>query len=76
MKEVIREFRNILGSIMVLATPLSTSALAGILNPEANYRSATRHAAVRSGHPNGFKVAREILHVSFRDFLLDPDKQG
>jgi hypothetical protein len=74
--EVLQEFRDIVGPIIILASPLSTSALAQILsisrrtiddglNPLHSVLSVPRSA--------GAPV--RLLHLSFRDFLVDSKKR-
>ena len=71
-KETLREFGNIVGPIIVLATPLPTSALAqilGIPGPTIDDRLALLHS-VLSVPPSADSPVR-LLHLSFRDFLVD-----
>src|SRR2546423_13628214 len=74
---MIQEFREIVGSIIVLADPLSTSSLErllGIDKETIDGRLGPLHS-VLSISANSDSPVR-LLHLSFRDFLLDPEKQG
>jgi hypothetical protein len=72
-----QEFREIVGSIVVLADPLSTSSLAGLLgiNIEIIYCRLNSLHSILSIPPDRDSPVR-LLHLSFRDFLLDPEKRG
>jgi hypothetical protein len=72
-----REFREIIGSIVILADPLPTSSLArllGILEKDVNSRLRFLHSVLSIPSDRDFPV--RLLHLSFRDFLLDSEKQG
>ncbi|KAI1823237.1 vegetative incompatibility protein HET-E-1 [Xylaria intraflava] len=65
-------FRRVIGSIILLASPLSTSALARLLNTttsEINDQLISLHS-VLSIPPSSSAPVR-LLHLSFRDFLVD-----
>ncbi|KFA81996.1 hypothetical protein S40288_10138 [Stachybotrys chartarum IBT 40288] len=71
--EVIRQFRYIVGTIIALANPLSASALAQMLNVPQD----TIHAQLDMLHsvlyvPHSSNSPIRLLHLSFRDFLVDP----
>ena len=72
-----QEFREIVGSVIVLADPLSTSSLAGLLgiDIETIYCRLNLLHSVLSIPPDRDSPVR-LLHLSFRDFLLDPEKRG
>lgn len=72
-----QEFRDIVGSVVVLADPLSTSSLAGLLgiDIEIIYCRLNSLHSVLSIPPDWDSPVR-LLHLSFRDFLLDPEKRG
>ncbi|KAH8807278.1 putative wd40 protein [Xylogone sp. PMI_703] len=70
--QLIQEFKKIVGVIIVLATPLSVNALSQLLNIEA------AHISTRLDHlhsvlnvPRTSYMPVRLLHLSFRDFLLD-----
>ncbi|EXU97777.1 phosphorylase, AAA and WD40 domain protein [Metarhizium robertsii] len=76
-KNMLEQFRLIIGSIINLASPLSISSLSALLDvPRAdiNDKLDLLHS-VLSIPPSEDKPIR-LLHLSFRDFLLDPDKQN
>ncbi|CAJ2508307.1 Uu.00g094930.m01.CDS01 [Anthostomella pinea] len=74
--EAIREFQNIVGSIAILASPLSTSALARMLNVAQDIIDARLdllHSVLSI--PSSSTSPVRLFHLSFRDFLLDPAKR-
>ena len=71
------EFRKIVGSIVVLESPLSIISLAHLLGiPKDNIscRLDSLHSVLSI--PNSEDVPVRLLHLSFREFLIDPQKQG
>ncbi|KAI1777356.1 hypothetical protein F4818DRAFT_345854 [Hypoxylon cercidicola] len=75
--ETLDEFRMIVGSIIVLMDLLSTSALAAMLDMPQNTidgRLDLLHSVLSI--PSSPKLPIKLLHLSFRDFLLDPEKRG
>ncbi|OCK99360.1 uncharacterized protein K441DRAFT_702856 [Cenococcum geophilum 1.58] len=72
-----QEFLEIVGSVVVLADPLSTSSLAGLLgiDIEIIYCRPNSPHPILSIPPDRDSPVR-LLHLSFRDFLLDPEKRG
>lgn len=74
--EVVQEFQHIVGSIVLLTSPLSTSALAQLLSlprDTIDVRLDMLHS-VLSIPPSAESPVR-LFHLSFRDFLLDPEKR-
>ena len=72
----LKEFRDIVGSIVILASPLSTSALARMLNTAQktiNNRLRLLHSVLNV--PSSPELPVKLFHLSFRDFLLDPEKR-
>jgi hypothetical protein len=72
-----REFREIIGSIVILADPLSTSSLArllGLSKEDVDSRLHFLHSVLNIP-PDRYSPVR-LLHLSFREFVLDPEKQG
>jgi len=72
-----QEFRVIVGSIVILANPLSTSSLASLLG----ISKETIHCRLKLLHsvlsvPAAQDTPVRLLHLSFRDFLLDTGKRG
>jgi hypothetical protein len=71
------EFREVVGSVVTLAEPLSTISLASLLSiPKkvVDRRLNTLHS-VLSVPANQDSPVR-LLHLSFRDFLIDAKKRG
>ena len=71
------EFREIVGGIVVLESPLSIASLANLLNipkEDIKCRLDLLHSVLNIP-VDGSKPVR-LLHLSFRDFLLDPKKRG
>lgn len=70
----IKEFRTIVGSIILLVDPLSSVSLAvllGISRTNVNQRLRTLHSVLRV--PNDPTIPVRLFHASFRDFLLDSE---
>jgi hypothetical protein len=75
--DLVREFRAIVGSIIILVEPLGTCPLARLLNVDKgtiDCRLDSLHS-VLSIPPRPDAPIR-LLHLSFREFLLDPYKRG
>ena len=71
------EFRNVVGSIVVLKNPLSIASLAQLLNiPKEDISCGLDllHSVLDIPVDEGMPV--RLLHLSFRDFLLDTQKCG
>jgi hypothetical protein len=71
------EFRTVVGSIVLLAEPLSTSPLARLLHiPRSviDRRLVSLHSILRV--PASAESPVRMFHLSFRDFLVDPNKRG
>ena len=71
-RELIEDFKKIVGAIIVLATPLSANALGRLLDKEPEdirYRLARLHSVLNISDDLDAPV--RLLHLSFRDFLLD-----
>lgn len=70
------EFRNVVGTIVVLANPLSINSLARLLNiktDDVTCKLDLLHSVLNIP-PSKDRPVR-LLHSSFREFLLDPMKQ-
>ncbi|KAK5992078.1 Vegetative incompatibility protein HET-E-1 [Cladobotryum mycophilum] len=70
----VKEFRTIVGSIIILANPLSTTALSRLLEVPENTiadRLDMLHSVLSI--PLSANGPVRLLHLSFRDFLLDPE---
>ena len=71
------EFQEIVGSIIVLESPLSIPSLAHLLNipkEDINCRLDLLHSVLSI--PVNEDMPVRLLHLSFRDFLLNPQKRG
>lgn len=74
--EVAEEFRTIVGTIIILANPLSILVLSRMLDiPKEimSNRLEMLHSVLDV--PSSLSMPVRMLHLSFRDFLLDPDKR-
>jgi hypothetical protein len=72
-----REFREIVGSIVVLESPLSIVSFAHLLaipKEDVRCRLDLLHSVLSI--PVDEDIPVRLLHLSFRDFLLDPQKRG
>ncbi|PZD23658.1 WD40 repeat protein [Pyrenophora tritici-repentis] len=70
-------FRGLVGSIVVLESPLSIGPLARLLQvsqKQVERRLDALHSVLSI--PNDELVPIRLLHLSFREFLVDPQKQG
>jgi hypothetical protein len=71
------EFREIVGGIIVLENPLSIVSLANLLSipkEDISCRLDLLHSVLSI--PVDDDIPIRLLHLSFRDFLLDPQKRG
>jgi NACHT domain len=71
-----QEFRDIVGSIVILADPLPTSSLASLLDiskEDVDSRLHVLHSVLRI--PSNPDLPVRLLHLSFRDFLIDHKKK-
>lgn len=72
--KLVSEFQQVIGAIVTLESPLSVPLLAKLLDlPERliHLRLAPLHSVLRV--PDKETVPVRLFHLSFRDFLLDPD---
>lgn len=75
-KSLIEEFRLVVGSIILLEEPLSANSLSqlhGISRSIVDRRVMSLHSVL---HVPMTDDPIRILHLSFRDFLIDPQKQN
>lgn len=75
--KALQDFRDIVGPIVVLATPLPTSVLARVLDisqPTIEGRLDMLHSVLNV--PSSEESPVRLLHLSFRDFLVDPRRRG
>ncbi|KAJ9267667.1 hypothetical protein DTO195F2_1 [Paecilomyces variotii] len=76
LRRLVREFKDIVGVIILLFTPLSVNALSRLLDVEKddiNDRLRPFHSVLRI--PDNSDIPVRLFHLSFRDFLLDPQKR-
>jgi hypothetical protein len=76
-KDLVEEFKKIVGTIIVLATPLSVNSLARLVGLNANNikrRLDRLHSVLNI--PDNLDMPVRLLHLSFRDFLLDCRTKG
>jgi hypothetical protein len=73
----LQEFQVLVGSIVLLESPLSIASLACLLHApqeEIKCRLDSLHSVLNV--PDSEDVPVRPLHLSFREFLVDPQKQG
>ncbi|EHK47982.1 hypothetical protein TRIATDRAFT_262568 [Trichoderma atroviride IMI 206040] len=73
--EVSKQFKEIVGSIILLASPLCTSSLALLLNislEDIENQLDLLHSVLYI--PSDQRIPVRLLHLSFYDFLVDPEK--
>ncbi|KAF5262990.1 hypothetical protein FOXYS1_6264 [Fusarium oxysporum] len=76
-EEVVKSFQSIVGAIVTLATPLTINALSSLLNiPATTIDMKIKVLQSVLDVPKTPEVPVRILHLSFRDYLVDPDLQG
>jgi hypothetical protein len=74
--EVVQNFRKVIGAIIILASPLSTTSLAqllGISKARIDRTLNLLHSVLSI--PSNSDTPVRLLHLSFRDFLLDSKKR-
>ncbi|KAJ5761804.1 uncharacterized protein N7511_005186 [Penicillium nucicola] len=70
-RELLQEFKEIVGVIIILTNPLSINSLSHLINRESDdikCRLDQLHSVLSV--PNNFDTPVRLLHLSFRDFLL------
>ncbi|KAI1565722.1 WD40 repeat [Pyrenophora tritici-repentis] len=73
----LQAFREVVGSIVVLESPLPAVSLARLLQvpqEEIQCRLDSLHSVLSV--PNNKDAPVRLLHLSFREFLVNPQKQG
>lgn len=76
-RSLVEEFRTVVGSIVLLAEPLSTASLAELLNTSSSIidrRLISLHSVLSV--PASAECPVRMFHLSFRDFLIDRDKRN
>lgn len=75
--EVVEEFRAIIGTIIVLANPLSIAALSRMLEiPKEIIANRLEMLYSVLSVPSSLNMPVRLLHLSFRDFLLDSETRN
>ncbi|ENH74703.1 Vegetative incompatibility protein HET-E-1 [Fusarium oxysporum f. sp. cubense race 1] len=76
-EEIVKSFQSIFGAIVTLATPLTIDALSLLLNiPATTIDMKIKVLQSVLEVPKTPEVPVRILHLSFRDYLVDPNLQG
>jgi hypothetical protein len=73
---IVDEFRTIVGSIVILSSPLPAASLARLFNisqRRVDSKLDLLHSVLSI--PSSSSPSVRLLHLSFRDFLLDPEKR-
>jgi hypothetical protein len=76
-QQLVQEFKDIVGVIILLATPISVNTIAQLLNLNAEniqIRLNRLHSVLDV--PTELDKPVRIIHLSFRDFLLDEKKEN
>jgi hypothetical protein len=72
----LQEFRKVVGSIVVLEIPLPIASLACLLRvPQEDIKCRLDSLHSVLSIPDSEDIPIRLLHLSFRDFLVDPQKQ-
>ncbi|RDA88617.1 hypothetical protein CP532_5880 [Ophiocordyceps camponoti-leonardi (nom. inval.)] len=75
--KVLSQFRTIVGSIILLANPLSSRSLSRILRiSQGIVDGQLRQLHSVLSVPQSARSPIRLLHLSFRDFLVDADQRG
>ncbi|KAH6889960.1 hypothetical protein B0T10DRAFT_365361, partial [Thelonectria olida] len=75
--DVVQDFREVVGPIIILASPLSTTSLShllGIPKQDIDCGLDPLHSVLNI--PSNSDAPVKLLHLSFRDFLVDPNKRN
>ena len=76
-KDVIDDFQRIVGTIILLEAPLTVSALSKLINvPQRTIYHRLEVLRSVLYYPETAVSPIRLFHLSFRDFLLDPEKEG
>ncbi|RYN15588.1 hypothetical protein AA0115_g12965 [Alternaria tenuissima] len=73
----LQAFQEVVSSVVLLESPLSAVSLAQLLQvsqEEIQCRLNSLHSVLSV--PNSKDVPIRLLHLSFREFLVNPQKQG
>jgi hypothetical protein len=75
-QSIVEEFQQVVGSIVILASPLSATSLDLLLGvPEGTVDSRTDLLYSVLSTPHNPDHPIRLLHLSFRDFLVDAEKR-
>lgn len=75
-RDILGEFQQVVGSIILLAQPLSATSLDLLLrNPKGTVDSRTDLLHSVLSIPSDPNLPIRLLHLSFRDFLVNPEKR-
>jgi hypothetical protein len=75
-RDIIRQFKQVIGAIIVLASPLSAISLDQLLGvPEGTVDSRTDLLHSVLSIPSDPSHPIRLLHLSFRDFLVDTERR-
>ncbi|XP_014560916.1 hypothetical protein COCVIDRAFT_22904 [Bipolaris victoriae FI3] len=73
----LQNFREIVGSLVLLENPLSAVSLSRLLQvPQEEVKSHLESLHSVLNVPNDENAPTRLLHLSFREFLVAPQKQG
>ncbi|KAJ4021234.1 hypothetical protein NW752_004241 [Fusarium irregulare] len=76
-KAVIDDFQRIVGTIILLEAPLTVSALSKLIDvPKKSIYHRLEVLRSVLHYPETAASPIRLFHLSFRDFLLDPEKEG
>ena len=74
-QDIIEQFKQVVGSIVILASPLSATSLDQLLGvPQGTVDSRTDLLHSVLSIPSDPNQPIRVLHLSFRDFLVDPER--
>jgi len=74
--EVMQKFKEVVGAIVILASPLSTTSLSRLLNiPKARVDHTLDLLHSVLSIPSNSDTPVRLFHLSFRDFLFDAEKR-
>lgn len=75
--ELVKEFHEVVGTIIILESPLSVLSLSKILGVSKELihaRLSRLHSVLNI--PDNEAMSVRLFHLSFREFLLDPETRG
>jgi hypothetical protein len=76
-RSIVARFRDVVGSIVLLAEPLTIRSLARLLDKEEDtvfHQLQPLHSVLRVPASADSEFPVRTFHLSFRDFLVDPEK--